>query len=207
VLPIVGGIQQTDGSLTSLFSSNIVSDLPEVQPRASIDLAVHLLRENGVTTVREVSVETYLNDFTVKSMVSALLKFLSIATWSIPSPSLVSTAAARLVKALKSFVDTEEVKYFHHKDGDFHNGTTHSSHSERDTTTVNTANPTPGGHSLKALIDLIKVEFDITAKPFEEVIHSALEYLSEEDQGKVSTATTWKEKAFIIAEVAGLITS
>jgi hypothetical protein len=61
--------------------------------------------------------------------------------------------------------------------------------------------------SLKAVIELIRKEFEIESKNFQDVVDEALSYLSKSIQAEARLLVSVKDQAFFIASSAGLIAS
>ena len=97
IYPVMWGERDTDGTLTDLFSEEVIDRLPEIKPNKCIEIVRRLLEEN------DVSASSALADRTVRGVVREIIKHLGLKAWRDPN-GFVSKASSDIVNLIENFL-------------------------------------------------------------------------------------------------------
>jgi hypothetical protein len=105
IMPIFFGSRTDESHVKNLFQQDIISKLPNTQPKASLKVAKTLLSQSGVTMSSEMSRST------VKEIVTEVTKYLFVCAWeSKNAHQLTSLAANKIVTNLNECLRGEQDK-------------------------------------------------------------------------------------------------
>lgn len=104
VFPIFFGKREDAfGKIGNLFLEDEYTNLPDVVPEASIQLATTLLRANGVEPRPQVM------SITIKEVITQMKKFLCVFAWNIKSPELITSESSnQLLMVLRNCLADEK---------------------------------------------------------------------------------------------------
>jgi GTPase SAR1 family protein len=213
VVPILFGTIQSDGCIGNFFSENIIDELPNIHPAATLAL-VHQIAD--AETVELLNSSSW-RDITVKAIVAGLCKYMCLLPWEFGNDPLLmlSTCADRIVQNLIESIQEEM---------EIHQPIPSAAVSapvasalvsaaavlEKDITIgvdpkIDVHNKTePSALSIKDIVARIKEELDIDKTNFAEVFEEAANYLSQDVQNHFLTLKSLKEKAYYLAEQIGI---
>ena len=181
VFPVFFGKREdVSGQIGNLFEEEVFANLPDVVPVASINLAITLLRANGVEPRPEVTT------ITIKGVINQMKRFLCVFAWNIESPDWVTSESTnQMLQILKSSLDSKTPSFSAQPANEC---------AQRCTL------------SLQDCVDTLKKFFGIDSSAAPEVIKKSLEYLGDDVvTSKCNEMRPLVFKArYLVDEVAGL---